>query len=198
MARKIKSENLKLYIGTGATAINDSICGAITDGYTNGKRVVYVSASLRTAHIFNRVGKELFGYNESECNLGSVTITHADNGFSVKKLMASYPEADILAIDDMSVTKGYPFGLIDELDALKKLAGDGKRVLAGIVMSRKKDLASGLANFVEDYASKNGIPYEEVKRGDDEGDEDTPAEGDEDAPSESEHEPENSGEGESQ
>ena len=181
MAKKFNNNannanNMKLYISTAATAINDAVCDALTEAYTEGKRIVYVSASLRMSHVFNRIGKALFDYDESACKLGSVTLTHADNGFSAKKLAAKYPDADMLVIDDMSCTGGYPFGLGEELDALKKFAGDGKSVLAGVVMSRKKDLASGLIAFVEGYAKKQGIPYEEVKRAGDDGAEEAPAE----------------------
>ena len=174
MARKSNNNNnLKIYMSTGATAINDSVCESLTDSYTDGKKIAYVSASLRTAHIFNKIGKALYAYDESECKLGSVTVTHVDKGFTVKKLVPLFSDADVLVIDDMSATVGYPFGLVDEFDALKKFASDGKRVIAGVVMSRKKGDAAGLLSFVEGYAKKNGVQFEEIKR-DDDGDEDAP------------------------
>lgn len=167
MARTPKANKpkvtMKILTATGVTAINDSVAATLTDFLTDGKSVVYASASLRFATIYNRIGKLLGDYDESSCTLGTLTTTHLDAGFSVKDFLNQYGDADVLIIDDMTKAMGYPFLMSDNIDLLKK-AAEGKNIFVGIVQSRQKAMSENLVAFVKQYAKKADIEVEEIKR----------------------------------
>ena len=174
-AKKPAEINMTILTATGVTAVNDSVCASVTDLLTDGKSVVYASASMRYATIFNKFGKAFGDYDESSCNLGSLLVTHLDDGFSVAELTDKYADADVLIIDDMTAADGYPYSLPYDLKTLKKYAS-GKRVFVGVIQSRQKASSAKLVQFAKKFAEQNGIKYEEIKRDTPEDAPETPAE----------------------